>query len=241
MMKREFIILVALTVLSCSISAQLRPGIKAGYNFGGVMATALKSVKTDEAGNPDNFHLRSGFHAGMIADWPINNTLAIQPGIRFAMQGFSDEYKNVYSNIRTFSLYYVQIPVYAQYRLNVAEEVNLLFQAGPYASVGLFGRQSWTRNGKSKELNDNQKKIKFGGDPSDGIDKSFDYGISAGVGIELFMFQFMLNYDFGLQKSTFNKKISSAIYNIKDMRSHTFSATVAVIFGRRDPLHNEKD
>ena len=243
MLKRNMFVLFALTVIAASINAQVRPGIKLGYNLSGVMANYLGDKSPEElkktSGDPGNFHMISGFQAGLIADCPINDVLAIQPGARFAMQGFADKYTSNGDVVRTFSLYYLQIPVNVQYRWNVYEETNVLFQAGPYAGVGLFGRQSFNRKGNSQDLTDSQKKITFGS--GNDIQNGFDYGIGAGVGIEFFRFQFMVAYDFGLNKMTFDKpKAGGAVYNI-DMRNHNFSVTLAVIFGKRDPLQNQKD
>ena len=237
MLKRNIFLLLASVTIAGSISAQVRPGVKAGYNLGGVMANYLGAETPENlkkmAGDPGNFHLKSGFQGGMIADCPISNSFAIQPGVRFALQGFTDKYTSNGDVIRKFSLYYLQVPVYAQYRLNIAEETNLLFQAGPYASFALFGRQSYDRKGKSQELSDTQKKITFG--EYKDINKAFDYGVSAGFGIEFYRFQLVAAYDFGLTQPTFKKDAKSAQYHV-DMRNHNFSLTLAVIFGRRDPL-----
>ena len=243
MLKRNMILLFAFVAITVSIHAQVRPGIKVGYNFSGVMADYLGDKTSEDlkktAGDPGNFHMKSGFQAGIIADCPISDVLAIQPGAKFSMQGFSDKYTSNGDVVRAFSLYYLQVPVNVQYRLNVYEETNLLFQAGPYAGFGLFGRQSFNRKGKSQSLSDSQKKITFGS--GNDIQNSFDYGVGAGVGIEFFRFQLMLNYDFGLNQPTFYKKdAKSATYHV-DMRNHNFSVTFAVIFGRRDPLQNQKD
>jgi len=243
MLKRNTILLFALAAITVSVHAQIRPGIKLGYNFGGVMAD-YRGDKTPEdlkktAGDPGNFHMKSGFQGGLIVDCPISDVLAIQPGARFAMQGFMDKYTSNGEVIRKFSLYYLQVPVYIQYRLNVYEDTNVLFQAGPYAGMGLFGRQSFNRKGKSQELSDSQKKITFGVDND--IQNAFDYGIGAGVGIEYNRFQLMFAYDFGLAQPTFYKKdAKSATYNV-DIRNHNFSVTLAVIFGRRDPLQSQRD
>jgi len=225
------------------MKAQVRPGIKLGYNLGGVMADYLGDRNAEDrkkiAGDPDNFHVRSGFQGGLIADCPINDAFAIQPGARFAMQGFADKYTSNGDVTRNFSLFYLQIPVYAQYKMIIAEETHLLFQAGPYAGFGLFGRQAFYRRGKTQELSDSQKKITFGVNKD--IQNNIDYGIGAGVGIEFYRFQFVANYDFGLNQSTFYKKdAKSATYHV-DMRNHNFSVTLAVIFGRRDPLQNQRD
>ena len=259
MLKRNIIFLFAVIAVTGTMNAQVRPGLKMGYNLGGVMAeyrgsyVARPATETEPemsleealakrkatAGDPRNFHLKSGFQAGLIVDCPINDAFAIQPGARFAMQGFNDKYTSNGDVIRKFSLFYLQFPVYAQYKVNIAEETHLLLQAGPYAGFGLFGRQSFNRKGKSQELTDSQKKI-TSGDGKD-IQNVFDYGVGAGVGIEFYRFQLIANYDFGLNQTTFNKKdAKSAAYHV-DMRNHNFSVTLAVIFGRRDPLQKQKD
>jgi len=244
MSKRFFILLIVFVAIVASVNAQVRPGIKLGYNLGGVVADYAGNNEKNpyNLGDPDNFHMRSGFQMGMIADCPINEAFAIQPGARFSMQGFSDRYKSGGTTgskvTRNFSLYYLQIPVYAQYRWNVYEETNVLFQAGPYFGLGLFGRQSIT-TAKSTSLTDDQKKITFG--KGKDIQNAFDYGIGAGVGIEFFRFQFVVAYDYGLSKMAFDKpKAGSGPYKI-DMRNHNLSITLAVIFGRRDPLQNQRD
>ena len=247
MIRRNIIFLFACVAIIGSVNAQVRPGIKLGYNLSGVMAdyTGKDAKNPYNLSNPDNFHLKSGFQAGLIADCPISDVLAIQPGVRFALQGFTDKYSSGGPSgatvIRKFSLYYVQVPVYVQYRWNVYEETNVLFQAGPYASFGLFGRQSYTRNAKQQDLSSEQKKITFGKGTAKDIQKNMDYGISAGVGIEFYRFQFVVAYDFGLNKVPFDKpKAYSGAYKV-DMRNHNLSVTLGVVFGKRDPLQKQKD
>jgi len=247
MLNRFFILLFVFVVFAGSVNAQARIGMKMGYNFGGVMADFTgrsEDLKPTDAGYPNNFQNRSGFQGGLIVDCPINDVLAIQPGVRFAMQGFIDEYRSGGSSgakvSRIFSLYYLQVPVNVQYRYNIAEETNLLFQAGPYAGFGLFARQTLIRGGKTQDLDSKLKKLTFG--PGKDIQNRFDFGIGAGVGIEFVRFQFILGYDFGLAKIPFHKPLAAnssvgSGYHM-DMRNHNFSATIALIFGRRDPLHN---
>ena len=251
MTKKYIVLLLAFVACFNSINAQVRPGLKMGYNIGGIIAddNATPYRLKTESGNPDNFKLRSGFQAGIIADCPINDEWAIQPGVRFAMQGFKDEWSSgtsqhsqQHQNIRTFNLFYLQVPVYAQYRMNVAEDVNLLFQAGPYAGYALFGRHNHVRGGRTQELSNN--KINFGNEPAlrpaNSADmKNIDYGLSAGFGVEFFRFQLLLAYDVGLSETPF-MKIPGDTYNIL-MRNQCFSVTLAVIFGRRDPLQRMRD
>ena len=243
-LKRKYFFLLACMAIAGSINAQVRPGVKVGYNLSGVLAKLPDNVikSPNVTGNPDNFHIRSGFQGGLIADCPISATLAIQPGARFAMQGFTEKYRRGAPSgpevIRRFSLYYLQVPVYAQYRWNVYEETNVLFQAGPYAGFGLFGRQSYSSGGETpKGFSDKHKKIDFKED----FNNIFDYGVSAGIGIEFIRFQLVAAYDFGLNQATFYKKEAYSGNMNVNMRNHNFSITLAVIFGRRDPLQNQKD
>ena len=73
----------ALVAIAGSINAQVRPGLKLGYNLSGVMAdyTGSRQVAPNTAGDPDNFSMKSGFQAGLIADCPINDAFSIQPEI----------------------------------------------------------------------------------------------------------------------------------------------------------------
>ena len=244
MLKRKFFFWLIFIAIAGSVSAQVRPGLKMGYNLSGALAKLPDGVDKSlyVTGNPDNFHIRSGFQAGMFADCPVNTTISIQPGARFTLQGFTEKYKRGAPTgpeaIRRFSLYYLQVPVYVQYRLNVAEDTHVLFQAGPYGAVGLFGRQSYHTGGKTPTgFGDKNKKIVFDED----FDHRFDYGIGAGVGIEYVRFQLMVNYDFGINQSTFYKKEAYSGNMHVDMRNHNFSVTLGVVFGRRDPLQNQKD
>ena len=109
MLKRNIILLFAFVAIVGSINAQVRPGLKLGYNFSGVMADYTgKELNPKAAGAPDNFRMKSGFQAGLVADCPINDVISIQPGVRFAMQGFTDKYTGNGNVTRKFSLFYLQ-------------------------------------------------------------------------------------------------------------------------------------
>ena len=208
MLKKFFILLFVFAAIADSVNSQARFGLKMGYNYSGVIADyagvyvpGLTGRPSPDhpfaAGFPDNFKMKSGVQAGFIVDLPMNDIIAIQPGAKFTMMGFIDEHKpnqSVYK--RRFSLYYLQVPINVQYRMNIAEDTNLLFQSGPYIGFGLFGRQSLTTSAaNAPNLGDPQKKITFGNKKDIG---AVDFGIGAGFGIEYYRFQLMVGYDFGL-------------------------------------------
>ncbi len=229
-----FFFLLAFLMIG-SLEAQVRPGIKTGFNLTGVSADYIgtSTLSGDKAGDPDNFHMKGGFQIGMVVDWTINEWFTIQPGARFTMQGFKDEYQNNGNFLRKFSLYYFQVPIYAQYKYNLGH-VNLIGQAGPYLGYGLFGRQKYSKNSQSKSLDDSYKKIDFGNGSGDDIHNAFDYGVGVGVGAEFGALQLMVAYEFGLYKATFDKKAYSGDYKLH-MQNNGLSITLAFIFGKKFP------
>ena len=225
MTKKNIVLLSVLMITVISVEAQVRAGLKAGFNLSNVYAEDIKT------GDSRSFEMRPGFQAGGILDIAIRESFSVQPGARFATQGFIDKYEDNGSFVRNFVLYYIQIPVNAQYRLALGEDMGLLFQAGPYFGIGLSGKQKSTKNDVKQSLSDANKKIEIGNDNGSDIYKSVDYGFGAGVGFEFFKFQLMAEYNFGLYEMTF-KKNTPKLYNI-NMKNSGMSVTLAVLFGKK--------
>lgn len=225
MTKKSIILLLVFMVATVSAEAQVRAGLKAGFNLSNVSA---KDAKT---GDKESYDMKPGFQAGGILDWAVGESFSVQPGVRFATQGFIDKYEDNGSFVRNFTLYYIQIPVNAQYRLPVGENAGVLFQAGPYFGIGLSGKQKATKNGVKQSLSDTYKKINMGNESSDDIRNGIDYGVGVGVGVEFFRFQVMAEYNFGLYEMTFEKH-TPKLYNI-DMKNNGLSVTMAFLFGKK--------
>ncbi|HCO66234.1 MAG TPA: PorT family protein [Dysgonomonas sp.] len=79
---------------------------------------------------------------------------------------------------------YLQIPVHAAYKFDVAPQGRLVVEAGPYVAYGISGK-----------MKGGGEKVNFFGDDRF---KRFDFGLGAGIGYEYSHFVVKGGYDFGL-------------------------------------------
>jgi len=156
---------------------RVRTGIKGGLN--------ASSLFYDNQG-VSNKNERIGFHAGLFAQAPLGEFLAIQPELLYSTKGASADYNLLGFNGRnTFRLNYAELPVLLTFKLGQAVEL----QAGPYAayllnsninSNGDFG------SGSSAINRDNFNKV--------------DYGIAGGLNIYFGKAFIGARYEQGLQR-----------------------------------------
>ncbi|MDR1581718.1 MAG: PorT family protein [Prevotellaceae bacterium] len=182
-MFKKVLVVIAIAILTAgSAQAQLRFGARAGFNL------------TNLSGDVNNTKFKPGFQIGAVGDYSINEAFAIQPGLVFATQGCAVK-ETGYENKMTLN--YLQVPINAQYKLNLGGK-TLLLQAGPYLGFGLGGKE------KGKEdfdgdgnWEDFDEKIKMGSG-NDADFKTFDFGIGLGAGIQFGNIQAGLGYNLGL-------------------------------------------
>ncbi len=138
---------------------QFTLGIRAGVNF------ASMNGKDVEASR------KADFHAGISADWNILKSFSVNSGVFYTGKGAKD-----------FSANFIEIPVYASYRLNFAEASQLQVNFGPYLDFGIAG--------------DAFKDYEDGGIEG----KRFQMGLGVGAGYTLKKFFLGAQYQFGLTK-----------------------------------------
>lgn len=122
-MKKILLSAVALIALSATTQAQgIGLGVKAGVNF--------SNFGGDEVGDSS---ARTGFHAGLVAEFKLSETFAIAPELLFSQQGSQTE-SNFPTGPFTSSnredkqtLNYVNIPIAAKYYITE----GLSISAGP--------------------------------------------------------------------------------------------------------------
>jgi hypothetical protein len=242
MIKKVFLLVIVFTTAVSGIQAQVeepnRVGIIAGYNLSGL--TGVSGTAT--GGTPD-WGMVSGFRAGLAGEFPLAKSFYLQPALLFTSQGFKDEYTPTGSTVnakRKFTFYQLQIPINVQYKLNLGIP-KIIFQIGPYAGYGLFGRQKYYRNDVSKDLSDQYKKLSFGNNKKgDNIRPAFDYGVGAGVGVQIHRFQVLAGYNYSLGALKFEKNAYSRNYDIKGS-NNVFFASFSFFFGRYPSLFPEED
>jgi hypothetical protein len=174
--------LSAFLLIAFVSQAQVECGIKGGLNV-----SSLSGYKKDEA------KYKSGFHAGLVAqiNFPQSDFF-IQPELLCSTEGMKTKNEGKSKNS---TLSYLQLPVYAGYKIDAGSGLNIIIGAGPYVGYGL--------NGTDKAFKTSFNKL--------------DYGFSGMAGFQIDKVQLTAGYDFGLadirNKDWKKAKSTSAISN----------------------------
>ena len=157
--------LIFIGILFFSFSAlqaqEMGFGIKGGVNF--------SNFSGDDVDDIDG---RTGFHLGLVAEFGLSESFAIQPEVLYSAQGAED-------GDMTWKLDYLTIPVMAKYFATDAFSI----EAGPY--IGFNTNSEIDMDGGSVDMSDDTE--------------STDFGVGFGLGYELPMgIFFQARYSLGL-------------------------------------------
>jgi hypothetical protein len=154
----------------------------------------------------EEFDLIPRFLLGVTTEFPLFKSFTFEPGILFSRKGYkidiedyamfqTGEYLDMYENS---VLNYIDIPLSIKYTADI-KKVKLHGVLGPYIGIGLSGKVSY----KEYE-NDGQGGVDYmgiieypGKMNSDGLWKRFDYGLQAGIGVEVDKIVARVNYSYG--------------------------------------------
>lgn len=187
-------------VISCAlpVSAQIRFGIKAGYNHAS-MSFSDDYVDLLEfiGGETVEIQPMSLFHAGAVLEFGLGSHLGLATGIQLQAKGSKQTYSGVILNTpysRTFRTVpmYVQVPLSFTYRSH-----GFYVGAGPYAGYAVTGKLKikTESGGSSTESSEN---LKFGKDEKKDFG-TMDYGATLELGYEFFgSLRFSASYSLGL-------------------------------------------
>ncbi|HRP57797.1 porin family protein [Agriterribacter sp.] len=204
-MKKTIAALGALLLMS-SLAVQAQKSsvyVKAGLN--------LANISVNKDGQVDDSRTLASFHAGLQADLPVGPFFAIQPGVFFTGKGSKLESGNTsgdnWYRVSTRP-YYIEVPVNAVIKIPLDEEVRFFVGAGPYAAIGVGGKNKIEGELLGADFSRTQN-IKFSDDDpftsgeegsGYGIMRRFDYGLNGTAGVEGKRAVFSVNYGLGLAK-----------------------------------------
>ncbi|WP_425884035.1 porin family protein [Parabacteroides sp. ASD2025] len=121
-----------------------------------------------------------GANVGVMGDIRLSRYFHLQPGLMLNGRGAStQEYVGMKGKITG---YWLDIPVYASFRIPCLENTAVRVGFGPYYGVGLFGKTSVTKGDVSVSINtfgDVDHSIVPGGEVA--VRQDFGVGIEAGV------------------------------------------------------------
>jgi len=179
-------LIALMLIIGVNVSAQenaLSFGVKAGVNMS----------NASFGGDADN-KAKFGFQAGAFVEYGLPINFFLQSGLYFTTKGVKVDdvgFDVIGTTDTSWNLSYIQLPIYGGYRINVADNTNIVFNFGPYLAYGVSGKIKI--DGVSEKYNLYKK---YDGD--DAMLKRFDFGLGAGVGAEFGKILVNLGYELGL-------------------------------------------
>lgn len=202
---KQLIIFVAVCSLSMATMAQQsKVFIKGGLN--------LANISKNSAGEVDDAKTLASFHAGIMADLPIGQYFAIQPGLLFTGKGSKIQNGNPSDNNyykATTNPLYVELPVNAVFKVPLEKNSQLFVGAGPYIAMGVAGQRkiegkiagvSYSRKDDIDFSNDDPTTLNKEEGAGFGIMRRFDAGLNATAGLIINKFLVQVNYGHGFTK-----------------------------------------
>ena len=168
-------------------------GIKAGMNMSNMVA------EDNEGTYSDDFESNMGFQVGPTMQFEISDVMSFETGLLLGTKGYKiTEDVQGYGNFRRdkLNLLYVDVPLTAKATFDLGG-AKLYLTSGPYVGVGLSGAKS-IEGSDNGDTYDEEEDIKFGSDEDKHDLKRLDYGVTAGVGLEISNIQIGVTYGMGL-------------------------------------------
>ncbi len=199
-MRKKNLFKVLFTVLSLfafiifTNGQELRFGIKAGMNnstitgFDNLMNKAIGEIENEFPELFETFGIdmkfstsyKTGFHVGGVAQYNINSFF-IQPELLFTTVGAIYKVKILgLAETMDANLNYIQLPVYAGYKITETSNLSCVLGAGPYIAYGVYA---------SEDMFSDNAALKM---------KRFDAGLAFMIGVEFKKAQITAGYDLGL-------------------------------------------
>ena len=212
MKKRKRILATLALVLTTSLAVNAQSedsnaefGVKGGLNF--------SNLYTEDV---DDNNALTSFNAGVYAKLPITDAFAIQPELLYSRKGAELVYNNALAEgTAKFKLNYIELPILL--KINLTNSFNI--HAGPYFAYLIDAQvtnenESGTLNFEETYNNDDFNK--------------FDYGLSAGVGLDFQSLGFGIRYNYGLQTVGKEREFAGTTYTIPDGKNSNLSIYVAL-------------
>jgi opacity protein-like surface antigen len=191
-------------VLAYGLTAQVRYGVKIGGT--------LSSFYGEYDGESDNSDWKIGIKAGAFLEYSFSPSLALQPELLYVNSG--GKYKSEYGNetiIGKDNLHQLQLPINLKYKMG-ADNLKFYVAAGPYLGYIFAARSKWSDDDESENL--------YG---EDSALKHFDFGLGAGVGIEISnKYIIGADYKYGMSNLTKNEDMT--------IKTGTFNLSVGYLF-----------
>ena len=156
------------------------------------ISAGLDVSKYSEQPSAEKVKNRLGYNFGIGVNVPLyyfrsDCGLRLQTGLFVESKGTKEEYEDSYEGVKaTYTTTYLQIPVMAEFRSEVAQSTNVFINIGPYFAYGIGGNY------------DDNLSIMPTGSLFTNILNRFDCGLTYGAGVIYKKVKFGIWYETGL-------------------------------------------
>lgn len=156
------------------------------------ISAGLDVSKYSEQPSAEKVKNRLGYNFGIGVNVPLyyfrsDCGLRLQTGLFVESKGTKEEYEDSYEGVKaTYNTTYLQIPLMAEFRSEVAQSTNVFINIGPYFAYGIGGNY------------DDNLSIKPTGSLFTNILNRFDCGLTYGAGVIYKKVKFGIWYETGL-------------------------------------------
>ncbi|WP_445457784.1 porin family protein [Flavobacterium sp. HNIBRBA15423] len=202
--------LALLLTTSLAVNAQSKDsnaefGFKGGVNF--------SNMYTEDV---DDNNVLTSFNAGIYAKLPLTDAIAIQPELLYSRKGAELVYDNVFAEgTAKFKLNYIELPILLKF--NLTDNFNI--HAGPYFAYLIDAQVTNETDDGTFDFEDNYDNDDF---------NKFDYGLSAGVGLDFESIGIGVRYNYGLQTVGKDRDFAGTTYTVPDGKNSNLSLYLAV-------------
>lgn len=163
-------LITAVACMAVPATAQISFAVKGGVNLSNFYGE-----------DTEDLFSKIGYNAGVAGEYNFANNFCLQSGLMVHSKGDKIKFD---SKCDTYNFIYLQLPIHAGYKVDVAPTTKIVFHAGPYIAYGIDGK--WKKDG---ELQFNLfKDLHY---------RKFDVGAGIGVGAEYGNFLLDLGVDMG--------------------------------------------
>lgn len=197
----------AQTTTQKTTSSESSFGIKGGVNF--------SNMYTEDV---DDENMLTGFNAGIFAELPISNNIAIRPELNYTTKGAELKYDNALTTgAGKFSLGYVELPLLLQAKLGNTFSLHV----GPYAAYLVDAKITNKSTNGTFDFENNLNEDDF---------NRLEAGIAAGLGLDFDNFGIGARYNYGLTTVGKEQSFLGTNYTFPNGKNSVFNIYASIKF-----------
>lgn len=194
---KHFLLLLSILFTALGIFSQSSIEILGGVN---VLSRTPKTVARPHT-------ITSGVNLGILYEYSFTDYFALSSGLNTTTRGYAGRHLYFppsfpnppisHEYILRRKVQYLDIPIYANFYLNLSPRIRLLGAVGPFVGVSIFGMYDEVYTDPNSSGSPPETKLKYV-KSRDLPDPRWEAGINYRLGIELWRFSISANYSMGL-------------------------------------------